>query len=238
LRQKKIDEMPVLQFRNGLEIATVKGGYAGYYLLFPEIFLSHCYQPTSNFVIRDTWVILDVGANMGFFTCQAASAANNVRVIAVEPVADYVEKIHENIIRNHLQNVEVIHAAIADKPNTSIPITIWYTKSGEPKVTTIIPPNAPTSTETVKGLTMNEIFIRGKITNCNLLKMDIEGAEYSIFDTTPPEIWAKIERIIMETHQTEYRSPVDLERILQDQGFIVKTKKKLLWAIRPELQNK
>ena len=65
-RGKPIPEAPELKFRNGLEISMVRGGYGGFYLLFPEIFVENCYEPTPDFVVQPKWRILDIGDNMGF----------------------------------------------------------------------------------------------------------------------------------------------------------------------------
>src|SRR3990172_5395680 len=75
LRGRGVAGSPVLLFRSGLEITLVPGGYGGYYLLFPEIFIDRCYQPTRRFAVRRGWMVVDIGANMGLFTCQAATAA-------------------------------------------------------------------------------------------------------------------------------------------------------------------
>src|SRR6185295_2245771 len=83
---ESVAEPPVLQFRNGLRINMVPASHAGWDLLFREIFLDRCYQPTPDFIPQRGWVVIDLGANMGFFTCQAGFAAPGVRVMSVEPL--------------------------------------------------------------------------------------------------------------------------------------------------------
>ena len=112
----------VLRFRSGLEIEMVPGGYGGYTILFQDIFIRRDYQPTPEFVVRDGWTVLDIGANMGFFTCQAASSAKDVRVVAVEPVGPYIKVLRANIKRNHFQQVTVIQAAAAPRSGSKIPL--------------------------------------------------------------------------------------------------------------------
>jgi FkbM family methyltransferase len=221
----------VLRFRSGLEIEMVSGGYGGYTILFQDIFIRRDYQPTPEFVVRDGWTVLDIGANMGFFTCQAASSAKDVRVVAVEPMGPYIEVLRANIKRNHFQQVTVIQAAAAPRSGSKIPLTVWYTKFGELKVGTRLG-NGRQSTEIVTGLSMADIFEKGQIQVCNLLKMDIEGAEYELFEATASHIWERIDRVVMETHELHGRHASELVQLLMQYGFSVATRGSLLWATR------
>jgi len=72
--------------------------------------------------------------------------------------------------------------------------------------------------------------------NMHLMRMDIEGAEFPIFESTPPEVWDRIDRIVMETHEEAGgRSQGLLVNTLKKQGFYVKIRPMFLYAIRPEL---
>ena len=227
-----------MKFRDGLEISMGHGGYGGFYLLFPEIFVENCYEPTPDFAIQPGWNILDIGANMGFYSCKVGTAAKNVHLIAVEPVEGYYKKLKENLVRNHIEHGIALHAAAVGMPTESVAITSWFTASGEQKVLMSPPPSgARTLTENVRGMTLAEILAAGKMERCDLMKMDIEGAEFPIFEATPPEIWARIDRIVMETHEeTGTNDQKLLVDTLTNQGFKVKTHPMFLYAIRLEKQ--
>ncbi len=211
----------------------VGGGYAGYRLLFPEIYVAKCYQPTRAFVPRKNWTVVDLGANMGFYTLQAAWADKTVRVIAVEPVPVYVEVLKNNATRNNLKNIQVIQAAIGGCSGQQIPITIWYSDTGEPMVQVRIPEDAKRiETIQVPVLTLAEVFELGRIVSCDLLKVDVEGAEYETLEAAPEDIWNRISRIIMEVHEKEGREKEELNRLLKHHGFEVCTKGELLWGIK------
>ena len=221
-----------LRFRNGLELAMVSGGYAGYRLLFPEIYLEKCYQPNPDFVPRKDWTVVDLGANMGFYTLQAAYADNSARVIAVEPIPAYVCILKENISRNSMNHrVQVIEAAVTSRGQSQVPMTIWFSASGEPMVWTVVPQDAKrVQTIHVPGITLAEVFERGRIDRCDLLKVDIEGAEYDIFEAVSERLWKRIHRIVMETHQTKNRNKNELVKLLGNAGFQVRTNENMLWA--------
>ncbi|NJR39752.1 MAG: hypothetical protein HC781_14175 [Leptolyngbyaceae cyanobacterium CSU_1_4] len=61
----------------------------------------------------------------------------------------------------------------------------------------------------------------------DLLKMDVEGAEYDILFTCPNETLAKIQRVVMEYHEFdgEKRNRFDLARLLEAHGFHVVVEK-------------
>jgi FkbM family methyltransferase len=222
-----------LRFRSGLEIGMVDGGYQGFRLLFPEIFLEKCYQPTPAFVPRKGWTVVDLGANVGFFAMQAARCHPSVRVVAVEPVPAYLDVLRQNVARNGLSNVRVLPAAICAQRATRVPLDIWYTASGEPMMQCRIPQHAA-RVETIHapGLTMEELFEAGGIERCDLLKIDVEGAEYELFDAMPARLWKAISRIVMEVHPVAGRAPEGLVRILAGHGFHVDRRAHLLWATR------
>ena len=232
IRGAAILDTPILKFRRGLQIEMPAGGYAGFYVLFAEIFIYRCYRPAPQFSIGSGWTVVDIGANVGFFTCQAATAGRGVRVVAVEPVSAYIEVLRRNVERNALRNVDVLPVAVSRESGCEVGICVWYTPSGEAKTHYPIPSDARRETETVKGMTLADIFHAGRVERCDLLKIDIEGAEYELFDGIRPEDWARIERVVMETHEVAGRAQSELVKVLKAQGFESRVLGNLLWATR------
>ena len=237
---KRITHAPVLRFRDGLQIQMVPGGYGGFYILFPEIFLRECYLPTHDFAIRSGFTVLDIGANMGFFSLWALQAARDIRIIGVEPVTDYVEAYRKNVELNGFTNAKVIEAAIAGDSNGEISVEIWYTASGEPKVTTTVPENAPRKTNSAAKISMRDLYQQEGVQRCDLLKVDIEGAEYDAFLNAPAEVWERTDRIVMELHEVSNHQPAELVDLLEANGFFVDANEQatMLWAIKPHLKSR
>ena len=82
-----------------------------------------------------------------------------------------------------------------------------------------------------------EVFALGKIDRCDLLKVDIEGAEYGLFEKITPELWSKISRVVMEVHKDATHSGREIVEILERNGFQVHLRDPdsatpLLWAAR------
>jgi FkbM family methyltransferase len=84
-------------------------------------------------------VFVDVGANIGLYTCPIARhVLNGGTVVAVEPLDQAVTLLNENIRLNKLENVEVIRAAASDSDG-SLPLfeppTEGHASSGHVRVT-------------------------------------------------------------------------------------------------------
>lgn len=66
----------------------------------------------------------------------------------------------------------------------------------------------------VQGFTIEEIMKHFALHTIDFLKVDIEGAEYDLFEKTPLEILKKVNRIGMEYHSNESKE-VLFDRIIE-----------------------
>ncbi|UOD35544.1 FkbM family methyltransferase [Deferribacteraceae bacterium V6Fe1] len=62
---------------------------------------------------KDDWIILDCGANIGYYTILFAKLANKGYVYAFEPT-DTIVKLKNNLEYHKITNVKIIHKALAD----------------------------------------------------------------------------------------------------------------------------
>ena len=73
----------------------------------------------------------------------------------------------------------------------------------------------------VTCITLPEIFDQWKLDHVDVLKMDIEGAEYEIIRETPISILQKIKKISMEFHDYHGFHYTEIVDKLQAAGFSV-----------------
>jgi FkbM family methyltransferase len=95
------------------------------------------------------------------------------------------------------------------KTNGSVKFSI----SANPEASTIVSDNTPIS-ETVipvPSLTLTKFFREADITQADLMKIDVEGAELDIIETTPPTIFQRCAQISVEFHR--FLHPSDAARI-------------------------
>jgi len=162
------------------------------------------YEPGMVAVIKSLLgpgkVFVDLGANEGFFSVLASKMiGQNGIVIAVEPQTRLQPIIKQNISLNACKNVELLPFAVND---ASQPVTLNISPDMNTGSTSAIrTTHYPLLKETVQGITLEEIFRRYSISNCDLLKIDIEGYEYeAIMGSADLFRSQRIKAIALELH--------------------------------------
>lgn len=82
--------------------------------IFLEIFVFGYYQRVKG-DIRQAKVIVDIGANVGFFAVYAASIQRKVEIHAFEPFPKNVDQLKRNRLLNSSRRIHVYSEAVADK---------------------------------------------------------------------------------------------------------------------------
>ncbi len=187
-----------------------------------ETFLDRFYEKYGC-IIEDNWNILDIGGGIGDFTIFAAKNYPGNKVIAFEPTPESFNLIKENLKANQVQNALAFNEAIWSN-NGSLEID---TTQGEPGqfISRDIKELAGEGKIIVPCIPLAEAFQRLGWDQCDLMKIDAEGAEYEIIFNLPGNLLTKVQRIVMEYHDsiTEYNHS-DLADFLQKKGFSVKCK--------------
>lgn len=125
-------------------------------------------------------VVLDVGANVGFFTVLSAHlVGSDGHVFAFEPHEDNVAAIHYNVALNGFKNVTVIEAAVADRSGEGELLVAHYS-GGSALSTVATPPPDFKERIVVRILSIDELAAGGIIRRPNMVKIDVEGAELTV----------------------------------------------------------
>ena len=127
-------------------------------------------------------VFIDAGANQGEFSIAAANVVPLGRVIAFEPVAEYRERLFENVRINALLNVEVIAVALGDEEG-SLPIydqpeafSDGTRHEGLPSLFASEARSRPLEMVPIRRL--DDVLQELGIARVDVIKLDIEGAEW------------------------------------------------------------
>ena len=187
--------------------------------VFYTVYLKSEYDRLEKFKIEEKDIVIDIGAHLGFFTIKAAKQACNGIVHALEPFSMHYKLLKDNILSNKIKNVKFYNQAISDKANE---LVFYYTLHGDPGDTSLfkINPMEKTYEEKVKSISLNDFFQREQIEQCNFLKIDCEGAEYSILMNADSTTLNKIQKIAMEWHRFEPdHDPKRLANFLKERGF-------------------
>lgn len=177
--------------------------------ILTEVLLERKYFP-KGFALRKDAVVVDLGAHIGIF-----SVLTNRKTFAVEPSKENFELLLEQI---KLNNADVIpfKLAIADKRGS----LKLYRGMHSARFSLVRKEN--TGYEIVKALPLKDFFEKNKIKRCDLLKIDVEGAEFKILYATPKETFNKIDNILMEWHRVDGADIEKLTKFLNNLGYNVR----------------
>lgn len=119
-------------------------------------------------------VVMDCGANQGIYACAFGALVGPLgRVYAFEPQAYAVEALRRNIKLNGFTQVSVEQVAISNANGTAI-----LDVSSGPVFASIVESKGGTETISVPTLSLTSFAKRVDVGRLDLIKIDIEGAEY------------------------------------------------------------
>jgi FkbM family methyltransferase len=171
--------------------------------------------------------IIDIGAHFGYFSIFAnKNTAPDSLIIVIEPGKSNLNRLVNNIKDNAITNIKSLNYAVSGK---SGPVKLYLGRSLNHSIVEnyLLNQNQNNDFELVEAKTLEEIVVENNLEKIDFLKLDCEGAEYSILENTPGYIYDRITTISMEFHDLKDKNFTGehLVRILTKNGFkIVKYK--------------
>jgi FkbM family methyltransferase len=145
-------------------------------------------------------VCVDVGANVGLYTCLAARYAKHV--LAMEPLAGNLSLLYKNLWSNGFLEVEVYPVGLSSKPG----LRALY---GGGTGASFVPgwAQAPESWKTIVPVSTLDVILGDRFTGVQLvIKLDVEGFELEVLKgaartltRTPRPFW--LVEICLSDHQ-------------------------------------
>ena len=174
--------------------------------IFREVFISDVYE--INNISVPLGIVIDIGANVGLFSCAMLSKAE--KVISIEPAEENFEQLKKNIRMNSGNMENILKFAITGKSGDDITIFKHKTNTGTNTIKQHLHKNnALVASEIVKTKTLSDIFYENGCDTVDFLKCDIEGAEFDVFLNAEISLLKRIKKIAMEVHIFEHE---DLEQ--------------------------
>jgi FkbM family methyltransferase len=168
---------------NGIEVAFHTDDDYSNSWFFPRFAggKSHEHKVTDMILasLGGTKQFIDVGANLGWFTCIAARYMPQGKVFAFEMDGSNFALLEKNVALNGCNNAQVNHQAVAeasgtryyDRP-TARPSPMYQLRAG-------IPDNADKSLVAVQTVSLDDFCDRTGV-RPDVVKIDVEGAEMSV----------------------------------------------------------
>jgi FkbM family methyltransferase len=129
---------------------------------------------------KEAATVFDIGANVGYFSLLAARSfkSKNATVYAFEPVTKTFNRLKENIFLNNFSNVRVFQKAVSSN-NGAIKINIGNNQNwGMSSINTH--EYLSGDSEIIECITLDSFCETQKIDKIDLIKIDVEGAEYRV----------------------------------------------------------
>jgi FkbM family methyltransferase len=124
--------------------------------------------------LKDADVFVDIGANIGFFTCMAR--LGGTRVVAVEPASQNLDLLFKNIRANGWTDVEVFPVGLAEQPGLG---TLYGDGTGASLLTRWA--GISETWQRTIPLTTLDALLGGRFPGQRLvIKIDVEGTEHAV----------------------------------------------------------
>jgi FkbM family methyltransferase len=168
-------------WNQNLDFVLSSNSFFGYEFLFKEIYgwefsETNCIYEMWDCKLNPEDVVVDLGANVGFFTHLAAKKCKEI--IAIDGGYEVFSCLIENTKEHN--NVKYLNASVLGK--SLHPTHLWSPKHNP------------------LYLQMEDVFKIFNLEKIDFLKCDIEGGEYDLFQNLDESILNKINKIAVETH--------------------------------------
>jgi FkbM family methyltransferase len=167
--------------------------------------------------MREGFVFLDIGANVGAYALfVAANAGPCAKIIAIEPQPEIFDRLVYNIGQNPFGTIKAVSCAIADKPG-ELTLFLDPKNSGESSVKLVASSQA--AAIRVPAITLMDLLRAEQIERVDAAKLDVEGAEDLILETflneAPDALLPQL--LIIENGTKQWQ--VDLPALLLAKGY-------------------
>lgn len=198
---------------------------------FDEVFLRDVYKGGTK-DLSYAPVVLDIGANVGYFSLYMFSKYPQAKILAFEPLPVNYKLLEKHKEINSLTNLTIDKRAVH---GTEKNIRINFNKDIEYSVgASVINRSSANTALHVQAVSIPDIFDDYNLLICDLLKIDCEGAEYNILFNCPDEFYHKIKNIVIEAHDWAPESEGTINTLaafLQSKKYAVSLKRNgMLWC--------
>ncbi|MBS1233787.1 MAG: SAM-dependent methyltransferase [Bacteroidetes bacterium] len=177
-------------------------------------------------------VVIDIGANVGFFTLFTDFKLHHPRVYCFEPIQRNFALLQRNLAGLDKSRIHLINKAVS---NSDQEIILQF-NTGQSITTSasIFHKTDDVEGEKVGSITLTGLAGEYKLSRIDLLKLDCEGAEYGIFYDTPKSFFKRVYCMSLETHvgAQKNENTAALAEYIVSLGFKVKTRPCFIWAYK------
>lgn len=177
---------------------------AALYQVFKELFMADVYEMDALVkTLPADPVVIDIGANAGFFDIQLLSKIDRATIYAYEPMPANVETLRHTLRQNPRlqQSIRLFQMGVTGLPLDHLDLFADAEENSQ-VVASVFDGFDKNNTRriTVPCITFTDIILTNDLRSVDLLKMDCEGSEYDIIYHTDPDLIRRIGRMVVEVH--------------------------------------
>jgi FkbM family methyltransferase len=167
--------------------------------------------------------ILELGANVGYFTVQGARAAPRARYVAVEPYPASARVCRANLELNRVESVELVNAAaVAGAGPSAVELRVPADQLGAPTVAFVgagseLP--EPMRRHVTRTVAVPAVDVRSLLPGVDLVKLDVEGQEHALLAAGRDHLRTGRPTIVVEVLPGTARLRRLLADLCLDDGF-------------------
>ena len=164
-----------------------RGFYLLYYLGFLKNDARFKYHYVVRYIIQNDYTIIDIGANLGYFSKNFARIAKKGKVICIEPVEAFYKVLCHFI--GSYKNVTIHNCALGNENGTLtmvLPETDGMIRTGLPHISESKEEQNTHKTKDVEVVKGSELL--SGLDTLDYIKCDIEGYEEIVFNEIRPII--------------------------------------------------
>lgn len=189
-------------FKPEINITNTQPIFANY----NEFFVDKIY---SHLDLQSLDIVFDVGANVGLWT-EWIIRQNASKIYCFEP-----NKTAVSILRNFHGNnkkVTIIEKALDVENRT----TEFYYSDSNSLISATEKHNQLDKSYSVQTTRLEDVITEYSVEHIDLIKMDIEGAEFRIFESLPDKIYDITDSFLIEFHSFYYNDGKQREEMIKD----------------------
>jgi FkbM family methyltransferase len=146
-------------------------------------------------------IVVDVGANEGYFTILAAQLAYRGRVIAVEPQARCVDAINRNLAANDIRNCTILPVALGQSSGKGQLLLMPEMNNGASSLVRSY--RWSRRKQPVEIIDADELAARIGVQVFDFVKIDVEGYEPEVVRGLLPLLRAgRVKKLLLDYHPT------------------------------------
>ncbi|MEM5804864.1 MAG: FkbM family methyltransferase [Candidatus Aenigmatarchaeota archaeon] len=185
-----------------------------------EVFKDNNHMKVPGFKGKGNKVVLDIGANEGFYTFGMKKSNPKLKIVAVEPVPATFELLKRNVLGNGLKDIVLVNKALTRRkgritfeivPEVSAVCGLDIAMQKRPWLDT-----KRIKKITVESTTLADLCKELKIGNIDILKLDVEGSELDILRGSA-DFLPHISKIVIEWHSEKLKE--GCKSFLKKKGF-------------------